>query len=197
MRGTLADSLLGRLRRETQASHGEVERRVDILSRVRTTQSYRTLLEQFYGVYYPLECQLERSMLEITHWLPDIEDRMRIKLLLFDLRCLGNIYPEDLPLAPVPPLNSLPHSFGCLYVLEGSTLGGQFIAQEVSSSLPYTSELGCSFFASHGAEIGAMWRSFCHALEAYGVANSESHDSIVQTATATFKVFGDWLEEKS
>ena len=192
----MAASLLERLRRETHASHGEVERRVDILSRVRTTQSYRTLLEQFYGVYCALECQLGRSIPEIARWLPDIEDRMRTKLLRLDLRCLGNTSPEDLPLAPVPPLDSLPHRFGCLYVLEGSTLGGQFIAKEVSSRLPYTSEFGCSFFASHGAEIGAMWRSFCHALEAYAVANSESHDSIVQSAAATFRVFGNWLEEK-
>lgn len=193
----MAASLIERLRRETQESHGEVERRVDILSRVRTDQSYRTLLERFYGVYCPLEHQLGQSMLEIAHWLPDIEDRMRTKLLRLDLRSLGNLCTEDLPLAPVPLLDSLPHRFGCLYVLEGSTLGGQLIAREVSSKLPYTSDLGCSFFASHGAEIGAMWRSFCRALEAYAVANSESHDSIVQTAAATFSVFGDWLEEKS
>jgi heme oxygenase (biliverdin-IX-beta and delta-forming) len=196
-RGNLADSLLERLKRETQTSHGEVERRVDVLSRVQTAQRYRMLLEQFYGVYCPLESEIAHSMLEIARWLPDIQDRMRTTLLRLDLRSLGNLCPEGLPLAPIPPLDSLPQRFGCLYVLEGSTLGGQIIAREVSSRLPFTSENGCSFFASHGAEIGAMWRSFCHALEAYAVANSESHDSIIQSAAATFGVFGDWLEEKS
>jgi len=193
----LATSLLERLKRETQASHGEIERRVDLLNRVRTAQSYRILLEQFYGVYCPLESEIAHSMLEIARWLPDIQDRMRTTLLRLDLRSLGNLCPEGLPLAPIPPLNSLAQRFGCLYVLEGSTLGGQIIAREVSSRLPFTSEHGCSFFANHGAEIGAMWRSFCHALEAYGMANSESHDSIIQSAANTFGVFGDWLEEKS
>jgi heme oxygenase (biliverdin-IX-beta and delta-forming) len=193
----LAASLFERLKHETHECHGEVERRVNVLNRLQTARSYRRLLEQFYGVYCPLESEIAHSMSEIVGWLPDIEDRMRTPSLRLDLRLLGNLCPEGLPLAPIPPLDSLAQRFGCLYVLEGSTLGGQIIAREVSSRLPYTSGDGCSFFASRGAEIGPRWRNFRLSLEAYAVANSESHDSIIQSAAATFRVFGDWVEEKS
>ena len=190
-------SLLDRLKRETQAIHRDVERQIDVMSRVRTAGSYRTLLEQLYGVYCPVESEIARSMSEIATWLPDIDKRMRTASLSLDLRVLGNFCPEALPLAPTPPLCSLPQRFGCLYVLEGSTLGGQTIAREVSSQLRYSPESGCSFFASHGAEISGMWRRFREAIESYAAAHSESHDTIIQSAAATFHTFSGWFERKS
>ena len=193
----MAASLLDRLKRETQDSHRDVERHVDVMSRVRTAASYRTLLEQLYGVYCPVESEIARSMSEIATWLPDIDKRMRTASLRLDLRVLGNLCPEALPLAPIPPLCSLPQLFGCLYVLEGSTLGGQTIAREVSNQLPYYPESGCSFFASHGAEVGGMWRRFREAIELYADAHSESHDTIIQSAAATFQTFAGWFESKS
>jgi heme oxygenase (biliverdin-IX-beta and delta-forming) len=193
----MAASLLDRLRRETQESHRDVERHLDVVNSVRTAGGYRTLLEQLYGVYCPVESELSRSMSEIATWLPDIDKRMRTASLSLDLRVLGNVCPEALPLAPTPPLCSLPQRFGCLYVLEGSTLGGQTIAREVNSQLRYGAENGCSFFAGHGAETGGMWRRFREALESYAAAHSESHDTIIQSADATFHTFSGWFEGKS
>jgi heme oxygenase len=190
-------SLLDRLKWETQESHGEVERQVDVLNRVRTAGSYRTLLEGLYGVYCPLESEISRSMSEIATWLPDIENRMRTASLRVDLGVLGNLCPETLPLANIPSFCSLPQQFGCLYVLEGSTLGGQTIAREVTRQLPYSPENGCSFFAGHGAETGGMWRRFREAIESYATAHSENQESIIQAAVATFRAFGDWFERKS
>lgn len=190
----MAASLLERLKRETQESHSDLERRVDVMNRVRTAQGYRTLLEKFYGVYSPLESEIARATSEIAAWLPDIEGRMRTASLCLDLRVLGNTCPEALPHAPIPPLASLSQQFGCLYVLEGSTLGGQFIAREVGKQLHYSPESGCGFFASHGADIGEMWHRFREAIESYAAAHSQNHDSIIQSATATFRAFGDWFE---
>ena len=193
----MAASLFDRLKRETQESHVDVERRVDLLNRVKNARSYRALLEQFYGVYCPLETEILRSMSEIATWIPDIENRMRTASLRLDLRVLGNLFPETLPLAAIPPLGSLPQRLGCLYVLEGSTLGGQTITREVSRQLPYSPENGCSFFSSHGADIGGMWRRFREAMESYAVAHSENHDIIIQSAIATFRGFAEWFEGRS
>jgi heme oxygenase len=193
----MATSVLDRLKRETQESHREVEHHFDVMNRVRTPAGYRALLEQLYGVYSPVESEIARSASEIAPWLPDIDKRMRTARLRLDLGVLGNTCPEALPLAPAPPLGSLAQRFGCLYVLEGSTLGGQTIAREVSSHLPYSPERGCSFFASHGADTGGMWRRFRDALELYAAAHSESQDTIIQSAAATFHTFRSWLETKS
>jgi heme oxygenase len=40
-------SILERLKQETQANHADVERRVDLAGRLRTSPAYRMLLEDF------------------------------------------------------------------------------------------------------------------------------------------------------
>jgi heme oxygenase len=192
----VGSSLIQRLKAETQASHAWLERRVDLPRRLRTSSGYRSLLEAFYGLYCPLESEIERSFPEIAPWLPDIAERMRAASLRLDLCALGNTCPEALPCAPVPPLGSLSERFGCLYVLEGSTLGGQFIIREIASHLSYTPENGCSFFASHGAKVGGMWRQFREAIESYSAAHpdSETQDRVVNSAEATFRAFAEWME---
>jgi heme oxygenase (biliverdin-IX-beta and delta-forming) len=187
-------SLLERLKLETTAIHAQLESRVDIRNRVRTTAGYRALLEAFYGVCCPLESKMEAS--EIVPWLPDIGRRMRTSSLRLDLQVLGNNLPEALPLASVPALHSLCEKFGSLYVLEGSTLGGQLISREIHTQLHYTPENGCAYFASYGADISSMWRKFREAIEAFGSANSESHDSIIHSAISTFGVFADWIGKR-
>jgi heme oxygenase len=191
------ESILPWLKRETQPSHARLERIVDIVNRVRTSSDYRTLLETFYGLYQPLESEIARSVHQIAPWLPDIENRRRTPSLKADLRVLGNVCPGSLPLASVPSLCSLSDIFGCLYVLEGSTLGGQIISRQIGSHLDFTPENGCSFFASHGAETGNMWRKFSHAIEAYSVSHPEDRVAIVRAATDTFGVFANWFQEKS
>ncbi len=190
-------SILQRLKRETQACHADLERRVDVLNRVQTVAGYRRLLQTFYGVYCPLEAEILRSKSEIAQWLPDIEDRMRTGSLRRDLNVLDSSGSEDLPLAPTSPLRSLADQFGCLYVLEGSTLGGQFIARDVRANLNYTPENGCAFFASYGANIGTMWRKFREAIEAYAASQPDRHDTIIHSAVATFQTFGDWIDHTS
>jgi heme oxygenase len=191
------ESILPRLKRETQPSHAGLERRVDIMNRVRTPLDYRTMLETFYGLYQPLELEIARSVHRIDPWLPDIANRLRIPSLKADLRILGNVCPDALPLAPVPPLSSLPDIFGCLYVLEGSTLGGQIISRQIGSQLGFTPENGCSFFACHGAETGNMWRTFSNAIEAYAVSYPEDLDIMMRAAEDTFSAFANWFQEKS
>jgi heme oxygenase (biliverdin-IX-beta and delta-forming) len=191
------ESILPRLRGETQPSHARLERRVDIMNRVRTPSDYRTLLEIFYGLYQPLESEIVRSIHQIAPWLPDIGNRLRTPSLKVDLRVLGNVCPEALPLASVPPLQTLSEIFGCLYVLEGSTLGGQIISRQIGSHLGFTPENGCSFFACHGAETGNMWRKFGDAIEAYAVSHPEGRVTMIRAATNTFSAFANWFQEKS
>ena len=196
------EAILPRLKRETQSSHASLERRVDLMNRVRTPSDYRTLLETFYGLYQPLESEISRSADQIAPWLPDIGNRLRTPSLKADLRVLGNVCPEALPLAPVPPFRSLSDgslsaTFGCLYVLEGSTLGGQIISRQIGSHLDFTPENGCSFFACHGAETGNMWRKFSEAIEAYAVSHPEDGVIIIRAAQDTFGAFANWFHEKS
>jgi heme oxygenase len=56
---------------------------------------------------------------------------------------------ENLPLCGnVQHLETIPEAPGCLYVLEGSTLGGRIITRHVKEILPVDETRGCTFFNS-------------------------------------------------
>jgi heme oxygenase len=191
--GAISDALLARLKRDTQASHLALESRINLIDRVRTAAGYAKLLEAFYGLFSPIEERLGHHQSEIVAWIPDIQNRMRTALLRRDLRVLGNASPEDLPVAAVPAYDSLADQIGCLYVLEGSTLGGQVISRQIGQALGYTPEHGCEFFYGHGTATGDMWQRFRKGIESYASARPSEEADVIQSAVRTFQAFDIWM----
>ncbi len=74
-----------------------------------------------------------------------------------------------------------------MYVLEGSTLGGQVIARQ----LAVAGIDGRSFFASRAERTGPLWKQFTQLLEA--AAAAEDADAIVASAILTFQTLAAWL----
>jgi heme oxygenase len=88
----------------------------------------------------------------------------------------------------------LADALGCLYVLEGATLGGQLIGRQVQRQLGLRSEHGCAFFAGYGADqTGPMWKAFSEAVDAYGSAQPAAQGAIVAAACDTFLRFEHWI----
>ena len=54
---------------------------------------------------------------------------------------------------------------GCLYVLEGATLGGVVIRRHPEQKLRLGPDNGAAFFHAYGPDTGRRWREFCGALE--------------------------------
>lgn len=188
--------ILDRLKSETAGIHTELEQGIDLLNRVLTLAAYRALLETFYGLYHPLEAKVYSADGGIELWLPNIEERKRVALLRRDLAALGVTDPEALPLAPVPSFSTVAAKLGCLYVLEGSTLGGQTIARHIREHLELPAENGCAFFTSYGPRIGAMWKQFRESIERFTAAHPGAQDEIVQSASWTFHAFRDWTKDR-
>ena len=85
----------------------------------------------------------------------DLAARRRSALLLDDLAFLG-APAAPLPAPPVlPALRSAAQALGCLYVTEGSTLGGRELARRLDHLLPPGSDAGRRFLLGHGARHGA------------------------------------------
>ncbi|MGI4830067.1 MAG: biliverdin-producing heme oxygenase [Janthinobacterium lividum] len=76
---------------------------------------------------------------------------------------------------------------GAFYVLEGSTLGGRFIAQHVETTLGISPGQGDAYFRGHGEHTGAMWREVTEAI-----ARLPEQDAEITIAAAkrTFQAFG-------
>jgi heme oxygenase len=87
----------------------------------------------------------------------------RIAALENDMHALGCI--------PLCTETRTPHSaafsVGCLYTVQGSTLGGKVIYRQLDALLP--DDAGRRFFKGAPDDV-ALWRGFCARLEAFGAA---------------------------
>ncbi|RYG41850.1 biliverdin-producing heme oxygenase, partial [bacterium] len=122
----------------------------------------------------------------------DPDQRRHLPKLLSDLRALA-IPSATLPLVTESPVLADPaEAIGALYVIEGSTLGGQIISRLLRDSLGILPEEGGAFFSGYGAENGAMWRAFCEAVEGWARENG-GVESMVVGARKTFNAMEAWL----
>ena len=186
--------ILAKLRDQTAEQHQRLEAKLDILTRLSSPQGYKSLLEQFYGFYLPLEIHLGSVMCP-PGFLLNFTARRKTPLLEKDLLFL-DLSERDLAELPqcqrLPTVESEAQAFGCLYVLEGATLGGQIISKYVADKLGYERERGATFFKSYGAEVRAMWCGFVQALREYATAH-DADDEVVAAAVDTFDKFDQWL----
>jgi heme oxygenase len=190
---TSAPSILKRLRSETSERHAALEHRLPLVDPRLLRDGYRTILEGFFGYYAPLEVQLRGASV----WAElefDFAARRKVPELEKDLVLLGRTAEELTRLpqcAELPELETIPQVLGCLYVIEGSTLGGQVITRHLQSNLGITPETGGAFFAGYGAETGARWQAFGAMITA--AARFGGEDEIVESANRTFETLELWL----
>lgn len=84
---------------------------------------------------------------------------------------------------------------GCLYVIEGATLGGRVITRHLQNQLGTTPDSGGAFFDGYGAETGSRWKAFCTMLSQYAdhSADEDRQAAIVAGANRTFETLTHWL----
>ena len=181
--------VLSRLKNETRPQHEAIENALDLMSEGLTTEGYRYRLERLYGFYRPVE----QIVYNLDGWPAalEIQARRKTPLLEADLRALGIATPNELPRCQdLPDLRTLPRAFGCLYVMEGATLGGQFITRHIRRVLGIGPETGGRFFQSYGDDVGPRWKGFRAALAAY--ASPANEDEVVRGAAETFEKLHRW-----
>ena len=125
-------------------------------------EEYVRCLRRLYGIVTAWE---QRAAQRAPEWLqPALAARSRTQLLVRDLAWFGTAIPgDDFP--QLPAMNDLPQLLGSMYVLEGSTLGGQLIARHVEKTLHLTGGNGNAFFRGHGERTGPLWKEFCEMLK--------------------------------
>ncbi len=181
-----------RLRQETEADHHKVEGAVPLMHQGLNQAEYVQCLRHIYGVVTAWE---ERAATIAPEWLqPVLLARQRRPLLELDLAWFGVIEKDDWR-PTLPEMNSLSSLFGTMYVMEGSTLGGQFIARHVEAALHLSEGRGNSYFRGHGSQTGPLWKEFCEMLKLR--IPDEQTDAVVVSAKAMFSTFGTWMQRKS
>jgi heme oxygenase len=89
----------------------------------------------------------------------------------------------------LPRLSCLEDAAGCLYVVEGASLGGQVVARAVNR-LGITSATGGSFFVGDGKGTSVRWAAVLAWLESLGGARTED---VVLAAGETFETLSRWI----
>jgi len=188
-------ALLARLKSETAHLHRRIEQVVPLLRPGFDKLAYRTYLGRLLGFQRPFEERLSASSAGLLAFGLDFAPRRRAGLLVNDLVSLGQSQAEvdTLPdCAALPAAASLAEVFGCLYVLEGSTLGGQVLLRRLGPTLDLTAEHGLRFLAGSGPLTGPMWKAFGAALGRFEAQGCDAA-AVIRGACETFAAQMDWL----
>jgi heme oxygenase len=147
---------------------------------------YRSLLVRLYGFYLPFEAAVDIAG-NRSAWLR---------------ADLAAVTAGGYALATIPQCSSLARfdtqarQLGALYVVEGSTLGGQHLARNLDPLLGALVPEGRRFFLGRGSNTIAGWKVFLARLTVVGSTRA-ARDEIVEAAVTTFSIFEEWLRDWS
>jgi heme oxygenase len=149
-----AGALLARLRFVTRPAHDKLEGTLGLLDERLGLDTYRRVLERFYGFWRGWEPQVAALVQDAAF----LDPRRRMHLLRADLATVGLSAHavQMLPACPLPILRDAAEALGSLYVMEGSTLGGRVIERNVKRYLGLDGRRGCTYFAGYGTDTGRM-----------------------------------------
>jgi len=181
-------SLRSRLREATAPAHRRLEAALDLSAANLRRDRLIALLGRFHGFHAGWEPALRRVVPASI-----AGPRLKLSLLQDDLRRLGL---DETTLRALPVCAdtavlcaSEAAAAGSLYVLEGSTLGGQILQRSLRTHDWYPAE-GLRYWNPYGAHTGQRWHETVSYLEA---RPARQGDETVNAAVSTFVLLESWL----
>lgn len=179
------------IRAATQDLHAVLDAQVVIAGPDPGPAEYLRHAAAMLGWLEPVEQQLHRET-----WPAELEMDARLhktEALVTDL-ALGGWSSEEIAQIPrcrdLPPLDNEPRRYGALYVIEGSTLGGQMLLRRLQPSMP---AWPLQALAGYGRDTSRLWRIFVTNLEQVGVSPGFA-ERAARSAAVTFRTLIDWLQ---
>lgn len=187
--------ILNKIREKTFVYHDDFTGWANkILTGTADKEHYKDVLKTFYGFYYPFEQKLEN----VEEWKNhdfDLKRRRKSQMLIEDMKKLGISDDEikDIKMCEkLPKMDNLADALGCMYVVEGATLGGQIVANKINEVLGFDGDNGASFFSSYKENLRPMWKEFSDFINKYS-DDTNITDPIVDASDETYHRFNDWL----
>lgn len=190
------------LRESTRPEHEATEAVMPLMAPDLSLDSYVQVLRALHPIVSTFEQWAAAFAPEELREL--VKERRRTHLLEADLARLGAEGPGAAPTAlnwsEVATGKQDPESgaavseaefLGCFYVMEGSTLGGRYIARHVESALHLTPGVGDTYFRGHEEQTGSMWREVTARI---GEVPEVQAEVLIAAARRTFGAFGQALE---
>jgi heme oxygenase len=174
-----------RLRSATANLHLEVESTVGLDKITKSVAAYSEIILILYMVFD----RAYRELIDIDFQPFNIDlgsVARRRDWLASDLRALATAIPAPQSLGFHLPTSG--HGFGCLYVLEGSALGGRVISKRIKQTLGLGPANGGAYFHGLGRQTASHWSNFLTTLNMIP-ANSVTGADVEAGAIATFLAF--------
>ncbi|BEV71311.1 hypothetical protein THUN1379_07930 [Paludibacterium sp. THUN1379] len=184
-------SLQQYLQQATRAAHQHLDQHAllrPLLHKALSRQSYGDALAALHGLYAESERVILASQALMANGF-DYRPRRRLPSLQQDLQALQR-QPWALRQALQTPGDTA-EWIGYLYTLEGSALGGQFIARKVRETLGETIPL--RFFHGRGRQTEALWQDFLHYAEA--TCPPAQYPAAARGADRVFRLFAAHLDQ--
>lgn len=175
------------LKEATRADHERTENGMRLMDAGLTQTHYVAYLRRFYGIIKAWEDYAAAHA--PAEMQAAVAERSRAQALAEDLA----VFHEPLPpeRASIAGFESLPEFVGAMYVIEGSTLGGQYIARHVEQVLHLNPQAGNRYFLGYGDRTGSMWQQFRQIISA---VPDEYSERVVVAARKMFSIFEDWMK---
>lgn len=150
-----------------------------------TLSHYKVLLARSYEFFRGYEQALQ----EWTHLdIPHLPERLaRSTLIRRDLEELAVEVSRRLVAIRAPASEA--EVLGAMYVMEGSSLGGQVICRHLSESLQLPAA-ALNYYNGYGAQTGKYWQEFKQHLDRAGGDSAAFTQTCVKRAQETFVAFG-------
>lgn len=171
------------LKESTMDLHKEIEQYMPVFRPDFDVSKYQELLGKMYNFYSSFERNLKNSLASegVSEFY---NDRFKTPRIEADLQSL-NANPTAQAVSDLPTIDSLPAIAGALYVIEGSSLGGQIISKHLHENLKLQPDQ-IQFFGGYGPLTGKRWQEFQKWVGALDF-NEEETKVAVASARDTFK----------
>lgn len=183
------DTPLDVLKSETSVLHKAVERHLPFPSSYASTGSYARVLGVFHHFQLQVGAYAQRYESQVADQLA-LGQRNRLPLIERDMRKLG-ICPDRSSDTPGNCqsllLTSLEEFYGCLYVSEGSTLGGNLIQKAMLKMHGETALEWTNYLNPYGQQILPMWQSFRCVLNEEIATGNVSLEGVIKGAVKSFE----------
>jgi heme oxygenase len=178
----LKSEIMRRLKEETADCHARVDALMDLP--LMSLARYGASLAALRDAHRAVEAGLQRQAESLAKLGYDPAARSKLEWLEADLTALGADAGSDSRFELRIPNTAA--ALGAVYVMEGSTLGGQVIARHAIASLGVTPDSGCRYFTGYGADTGPRWRETSAAITRYATASPGDADRMIAAANDTF-----------
>ncbi|EDP94777.1 biliverdin-producing heme oxygenase [Kordia algicida OT-1] len=152
-------NLLQRIKEETKTNHQNVEKvLVEELKNLASLDAYASLLERLHAFYNPIEKKLQTKIKASV--IPDISARQHVENLRKDIEIIRKNAVVTNETTSTVHIENTSYALGVLYVIEGSTLGGQIITKMLDKHLSVSTINANNYFNSYGDNTPEMWSKF-------------------------------------